>query len=128
MIFLFSCSNNSTNMVNSGEAYFEYVKYSGSDPYSDQHPLGEGQFYNPILPGFYPDPSICQKGDDYYIVTSTFSYFPGVPIFHSTDLVNWTQIGHVLDRPSQFNNDFYRYRQVFLHRLFHTIRITTLFT
>ena len=56
---------------------------------------------NPILPGFYPDPSICRVGDDFYMVTSSFSYFPGVPIFHSRDLKNWEQIGHVLDRPSQ---------------------------
>ncbi|MCL2031381.1 MAG: glycoside hydrolase family 43 protein [Oscillospiraceae bacterium] len=56
---------------------------------------------NPILPGFYPDPSICRVGGDYYLVTSTFAYFPGVPIFHSTDLGHWRQIGHVLDRPSQ---------------------------
>ncbi|MBD1379403.1 glycoside hydrolase family 43 protein [Metabacillus arenae] len=62
-------------------------------------------FQNPILPGFYPDPSICRVGEDYYLVTSTFEYFPGVPIFHSKDLVNWRQIGHVLDRPSQLNLD-----------------------
>ncbi|KRE98517.1 arabinofuranosidase [Paenibacillus sp. Soil766] len=62
-------------------------------------------FRNPILPGFYPDPSICRVGEDYYMVTSTFEYFPGVPIFHSKDLVNWRQIGHVLDRPSQLNLD-----------------------
>ncbi|QYR19306.1 glycoside hydrolase family 43 protein [Paenibacillus sp. sptzw28] len=62
-------------------------------------------FRNPILPGFYPDPSICRVGDDYYMVTSTFEYYPGVPIFHSHDLVNWRQIGHVLDRPSQLNLD-----------------------
>jgi xylan 1,4-beta-xylosidase len=58
-------------------------------------------FRNPILPGFYPDPSICRVGSDYYLVTSTFEYFPGLPIFHSRDLVHWHQIGHVLDRPSQ---------------------------
>src|SRR5215475_7616391 len=63
------------------------------------------RFQNPILPGFYPDPSICRVGDDYYLVTSTFEYFPGVPIFHSRDLVHWQQIGHVLDRPSQLNLD-----------------------
>jgi alpha-N-arabinofuranosidase len=62
-------------------------------------------FKNPILPGFYPDPSICRVGNDYYLVTSSFEYFPGVPIFHSKDLVNWCQIGHVLDRPSQLNLD-----------------------
>jgi len=58
---------------------------------------------NPILSGFYPDPSICAVGDDFYLVTSTFAYFPGVPIFHSKDLVNWEQIGHVFTRESQLN-------------------------
>jgi len=58
---------------------------------------------NPILPGFYPDPSICRVGTDYYLVNSSFSYFPGVPIFHSTDLIHWKQIGHILNRPSQLN-------------------------
>ncbi len=62
-------------------------------------------FNNPILKGFYPDPSICRVGEDYYLVNSSFEYFPGVPIFHSKDLVNWQQIGHVLDRPSQLNLD-----------------------
>lgn len=62
-------------------------------------------FRNPILPGFYPDPSICRVGDDYYLVTSTFEYFPGLPIFHSRDLVHWRQIGHVLNRPSQLPLD-----------------------
>ena len=62
-------------------------------------------FENPILPGFYPDPSICRVGDDYYLVTSSFEYYPGVPIFHSRDLVHWRQIGHVLDRPSQLDLD-----------------------
>jgi len=58
-------------------------------------------FKNPILSGFYPDPSICRVGDNYYMVTSTFAYFPGVPIFHSKDLVHWQQIGNILDRKSQ---------------------------
>ena len=44
---------------------------------------------NPILSGFYPDPSICAVGEDFYLVSSTFAYFPGVPIFHSTDLAHW---------------------------------------
>lgn len=56
---------------------------------------------NPLLPGFYPDPSICRVEDDFYMVTSSFSYYPGVPIFHSRDLAHWEQIGHVLDRPKQ---------------------------
>jgi xylan 1,4-beta-xylosidase len=62
-------------------------------------------FTNPILPGFHADPSICRVGDDYYMVHSTFEYFPGVPIFQSKDLVNWKQIGHVLTRKSQLNLD-----------------------
>lgn len=60
------------------------------------------QYTNPILPGFHPDPSICRVGEDFYLVTSTFEYFPGLPIYHSRDLVTWEQIGHVLTRESQF--------------------------
>ena len=56
---------------------------------------------NPILSGFYPDPSICRAGEDYYIVNSSFVYAPGVPIFHSRDLAHWEQIGNILDRPEQ---------------------------
>lgn len=59
------------------------------------------QVKNPILPGFYPDPSICRAGDTFYLVTSSFAYFPGIPVFQSRDLKNWEQIGHVLDRKSQ---------------------------
>ena len=58
-------------------------------------------YQNPVIPGFYPDPSVCRVGDDYYLVTSTFQYFPGVPVFHSRDLVHWRQIGHCLTRESQ---------------------------
>jgi len=58
-------------------------------------------FKNPVIPGFYPDPSVCRVNDDYYLVTSSFEYFPGVPVFHSKDLVNWEQIGHCLTRDSQ---------------------------
>lgn len=64
------------------------------------------ELINPILPGFYPDPSICRVGDDFYMVTSSFSYFPGVPVFHSRDLRHWEQIGHVLDRPEQLPLDW----------------------
>lgn len=63
--------------------------------------FGQDGYKNPIIPGFHPDPSICRVGDDYYIVNSSFEYFPGVPIFHSKDLVNWEQIGHCLTRDSQ---------------------------
>ena len=59
------------------------------------------QLRNPIIPGYHPDPSVCRVGDDFYLVNSSFQYFPGVPIYHSKDLVNWEQIGNVLDRESQ---------------------------
>ncbi|MGZ3144774.1 glycoside hydrolase family 43 protein [Lentzea chajnantorensis] len=55
----------------------------------------------PVLAGMYPDPSVCRVGEDYYLVCSSFEYFPGVPVFHSRDLVHWTQLGNALDRPSQ---------------------------
>lgn len=63
--------------------------------------MSENIYTNPILSGFYPDPSICRVEDDYYLVTSTFAYWPGVPIFHSKDLVHWKQIGNILDRKEQ---------------------------
>lgn len=66
--------------------------------------VSQEQYYtNPILSGFYPDPSICRAGEDYYLTTSTFAYFPGLPIFHSKDLVNWKQIGHAIDRAEQMD-------------------------
>ncbi|MEC9159022.1 MAG: family 43 glycosylhydrolase, partial [Bacteroidota bacterium] len=58
-------------------------------------------FNNPILRGGYPDPSVCRVGSDYYLVNSSFEYFPGLPIHHSTDLVNWKLIGHGLHRRTQ---------------------------
>ncbi|MBN2037490.1 MAG: family 43 glycosylhydrolase [Chitinispirillaceae bacterium] len=61
---------------------------------------GQMTFKNPIISGMNPDPSICRAGDDYYIVTSTFEYFPGLPIYQSKDLVHWKLIGHALSRPS----------------------------
>ncbi|MHA6317667.1 glycoside hydrolase family 43 protein [Altererythrobacter sp. CAU 1778] len=78
-------------------ANFDYVEYRAGES-SD---VAEGQFRNPILPGFQPDPSIVKVGRDFYLVTSTFSWFPGLPVYHSTDLVNWRQIGNAIDRPSQ---------------------------
>ena len=59
------------------------------------------QIRNPILSGFYPDPSICRVDDWFYMVNSTFAYFPGIPIFRSRDLACWEQIGNVLERNSQ---------------------------
>ena len=81
---------------------FSMFTYQGNDQVYKDNPLKADEFYTPILQGCYPDPSITRKGDDYYLVNSSFAFFPGVPIFHSKDLVNnWTQLGNVLERPSQ---------------------------
>ncbi len=56
----------------------------------------------PVIPGFFPDPSVCRVGEDYYLVNSSFEYAPGIPIHHSRDLRTWTQLGNVLTRESQF--------------------------
>ena len=60
-------------------------------------------YANPVIPGFHPDPSVCRVGDDYYAAVSSFVYFPGVPIFHSRNLVDWTLLTNALDRPSQLD-------------------------
>lgn len=83
---------------------FDWFEYTGRDP-DLTSPAPAGYYRNPILAGFYPDPSICRVGADYYLVNSTFAYFPGIPIFHSRDLVHWTQLGHVVTRPGQLNYD-----------------------
>jgi xylan 1,4-beta-xylosidase len=80
---------------------FDWFEYSGRDAVD----ASASEYRNPILAGFYPDPSICRVGDDFYLINSTFAYFPGIPIFHSRDLVNWRQIGHVIDRPDQLRYD-----------------------
>ena len=86
-------------------ARFDWFEYTGHDSVYDAHPAGKGQYLNPILSGFYPDPSLARVGDDYYLISSTFTYFPGIPIFRSKDLVNWTQIGNVIHRPEQLKFD-----------------------
>lgn len=89
----------SMTLMAQNTAVFDNYQYKAVNRFAEQKT--KTQYQNPILAGFMPDPSICRKGDDYYLVNSTFSYFPGVPIWHSKDLVNWTQIGHVLNRESQ---------------------------
>ncbi|MCL2764129.1 MAG: glycoside hydrolase family 43 protein [Treponema sp.] len=69
------------------------------------------KFKNPVLSGFYPDPSICRAEKDFYLVTSTFAYFPGIPVFHSRDLLNWKQIGNAIDRPGQLCYDGHQISQ-----------------
>ncbi len=81
-------------------ARFDWLAYESTDR---QTPAPDSAFRNPVLPGFHPDPSIVRVGDDFYSVTSTFSWFPGLPILHSTDLVNWRLIGNAIDRPTQLD-------------------------
>ena len=64
-------------------------------------PAAAAAYTNPVIPGFHPDPSVARVGEDFYLVTSSFEFFPGVPIFRSRDLVHWQQLGHVLTRDSQ---------------------------
>lgn len=61
--------------------------------------------HNPVLPGTYPDPSVCRVGDDYYLVSSTFEYVPGLPVHRSRDLVHWEHVGFVIDRPGMLDYD-----------------------
>ena len=82
-------------------ARFDYFKYKGNDARFNVSIDPTHQYYNPVLAGFYPDPSVCRVGDTYYLVNSSFTFFPGVPLSTSKDLVNWQPAGHVLDRPSQ---------------------------
>lgn len=87
--------------VLAGTARFERFSYEGKS--QEQAQPGPGDYRNPILPGYYPDPSITRVGDDYYLVNSSFAHFPGIPVFKSRDLVNWTQIGNAIDRPGQLD-------------------------
>ncbi len=83
----------SCSTENSSDPLFTPLVYVASAP--DYNP--DTQYLNPIIPGFWPDPSICRVGEDYYMVNSTFQYFPGIPVWHSTDLVHWERKGYVLD-------------------------------
>lgn len=80
-----------------------FGRFSYDGHAQEQVKVGPGEYRNPILSGYYPDPSVTRVGDDYYLVLSSFAHFPGLPIFRSTDLVNWTQIGNAIDRPGQLD-------------------------
>ncbi|WP_288410586.1 glycoside hydrolase family 43 protein [uncultured Sphingomonas sp.] len=86
----------------SGEpARFSRFTYDGRSV--ERATPGPDQYRNPILSGYYPDPSVIRVGEDYYLVLSSFAHYPGLPIFHSRDLVNWTQIANAIDRPEQLD-------------------------
>lgn len=83
---------------------YDWFAYSGHDAGFAQ-PLPDGSYRNPVLAGFHPDPSVVRVGNRFYLVNSSFAYFPGIPVFESRDLVHWKQIGNVIDRPSQLHYD-----------------------
>ena len=87
--------------ANAADARFERFSYEGHAQEPAQPKAGE--FRNPILSGYYPDPSITRVGEDYYLINSTFTHYPGLPVFHSRDLVSWKQIGNAINRPGQFS-------------------------
>ena len=83
---------------------FDWFEYTGNDAIYSA-PLPAGSFHNPILAGYYPDPSVTRAGDKYYLVNSTFAHFPGIPIHESDDLVHWRLIGHALSDPAKISFD-----------------------
>jgi xylan 1,4-beta-xylosidase len=85
------------------EAVFSYFDYEGQDPAAANARVGYNQYRNPIIPGFYPDPSIVRVGGYFYLVNSSFVFYPGLPIWRSSDLVSWIQIGNAIDRPGMFD-------------------------
>jgi len=83
---------------------FDWFEYTGRDS-TFATPLPPGSYNNPILAGYYPDPSVTRVGDKYYLVNSTFAHFPGIPIHESTDLVHWKLIGHALSNSARTTFD-----------------------
>jgi alpha-N-arabinofuranosidase len=83
---------------------FEWFQYTGHDAVFAA-PLPADSYRNPILAGFYSDPSITRAGNRFYLVSSTFTYFPGIPVLESADLVHWKPIGNVIARPAGLDFD-----------------------
>lgn len=102
VLFAFAMVNAQSKKAKNAPVFSNFA-YKGNDQVYKDFPLAENEFYSPILQGCYPDPAITRKGDDYYMVCSSFAMFPGVPIFHSKDLVNWTDLGGVLNNVEEFN-------------------------
>ena len=101
-LFSFSGAKSQSKSKNNAPLFSNFT-YQGDDKVYTDNPLKADEFYTPLLQGCYPDPAITRKGDDYYMVCSSFAMFPGVPVFHSKDLVNWTDLGGVLNDVTQFN-------------------------
>ncbi|MBC8028250.1 MAG: glycoside hydrolase family 43 protein [Steroidobacteraceae bacterium] len=89
--------------ADAAEVKFDWFEYTGRDEFRTAPPVGH--YRNPVLPGYYPDPSVTRVGDKFYLVNSTFAHWPGIPIHESTDLVHWKLIGHALNDPSKVKFD-----------------------
>lgn len=100
------CYSNYT--IRPGQAFFKNFTYEGSDSYFDSTLLTPGKMWNPILQGSHPGTSICRKGNDFYMASATFSMYPAIPIYHSTDLVNWELINFALPTEQQYLNSSLR--------------------
>lgn len=103
-LLLLLCAAAAPRALAQAPVLFDWFEYRGNDAVFDA-PVPPGSYRNPILAGFHPDPSITRAGDRFYLVTSSFAFFPGIPVFESADLVHWKQIGHVIHRPSQLDFD-----------------------
>ena len=84
--------------------HFDWFEYTGRDA-AFEAPVPEGSFRNPVLAGFHSDPSVVAANDKFYLVASTFTFFPGIPVFESEDLVHWKQVGNAIHRPEQLDFD-----------------------
>lgn len=102
-LLLAGCSGESGINCSDIYAHFEYFNYSGNDSFFDSTLISQGKMFNPILSGSYCDASICRKGNDYYAVFATYSFYPGLSVLHSTDLVNWKQVGFALEGDACLN-------------------------
>lgn len=100
LLFTLLCMASASGAQAQHHAIFDWFEYEGQDSVFDEE-LAPGHYRNPVLAGFHPDPSVVRVGQDYYLVTSTFAWWPGLPVFHSRDLVNWEKIGYALSRRSQ---------------------------
>ena len=85
-------------------AYFDWFEYTGRDA-AFEAPVPDGSFRNPVLSGFHSDPAVTAANGKFYLVASTFTFFPGIPVFESEDLVHWKQVGNAIHRPEQLDFD-----------------------
>ena len=100
MILALALTGGSAAMASEAPRFSRFAYQGQSEEKATPAP---GAYRNPILSGYYPDPSVTRVGDDYYLVNSSFAHFPGLPVFHSKYLVHWTQIGNAIDRPGQLD-------------------------